>query len=283
LLGWAFVLRMPMKKTPNPPKKSSPVPPPPAGPIPATTDLAALLTRWPMVPVPPRLPLDPRAAASLVLSEILPVLADKALTARFASLPKSEWNPQALIDLPLVAQAVLLAGTELASAQARSDLAKLPEDLLTEATAVKSRMLRVLDYLLGEEELVARELSAIRSGTGYLDLAQDLAQLAKLYQSERAQLQKDRHLYQATDETLAATLAQRIFSELRRDQPVAQRERLGQATALLLHLYDEVAATARWLLRNKPEEAAQRFPSLIAASRRPPKKAAKPTPDAPPA
>ena len=114
-------------------------------------------------------------------------------------------------------------------------------------------------------------------------LAQDLAQLAKLYQTERAQLRKDTHLYQATDETLAATLAQRIFSELRRDQPVAQRERLGQATALLLHLYDEVAATARWLLRNKPEEAAQRFPSLIAASRRPPKKAAKPTPDAPPA
>ena len=68
-----------MKKTPNPPKKSSPVTPPPAGPIPASTDLAALLTRWPMVPIPPRLPLDPRAAASLVLSEILPVFSRKPI------------------------------------------------------------------------------------------------------------------------------------------------------------------------------------------------------------
>ena len=280
---------MPKKTTP-PPKPKSPAKPStkPSAKPPAKTpakpkppdepDLDALLARWPMGSSPLRLPLDARAAASFVLSEVMPVLADKSLAARFATLPSSEWDPQSLIDLPLCAQAVLHSGTELASATARTDATRLPEALLTEATAVKARMLKVLDYQLGDDEPVARELAAIRPGVGYLDLAQDLAQLAKLYQTGRAQLQNDRHLYQATDETLAATLSQRIFSELRRDEPTAQRERLSQATSLLVYLYEEVAATARWLLRQQPDAAERRFPSLIAATRRPRKKAPTPAP-----
>ena len=272
---------MPTKKTPNPPKKSSPVTPSAPGPVSPTPDLAQLLVRWPMVPTQAQ-SLDARAAASFVLSQAMPLLSDKTLQARFASLPKTEWKPQSLTDLPLAAQAVLAAATDLASVTARTDATRLPVDLLTESSACKSRMMKVLDYLLGEQEEIARELSAIRQGQGYLDLAQDLAQLGKLYGSERAQLQKDNHLYQQSDEKLASTLSQRIFSELRQEQPVAERERLTQAASLLVFLYDEVAATARWLLRNTPEEASRSFPSLFRAARRPRKRTDSPSPAEPP-
>ena len=256
---------------------AKPKPEPAPSPTLEGADLTVLLGRWAGIPPLPRVQLDARAAASFVLSEVMPQLADKALLARFLALPKTEWNPQTLTDLPLAAQAGLAAATELGAATARIDSARLPEELVVQAVSCKARMLRVLDYLLGEDEVTARELAAIRQGTGYLDLAQDLAQLAKLYVTERAQLQKDRHLYQQSDETLAAALSQRVFSELRREEPTALRERLSQAIGLLLHMYSEVAATAHWLLRHKPDEASRNFPSLITATRRPARK----TPNSP--
>jgi hypothetical protein len=146
---------MPKKTTP-PPKPKSPAKPStkPSAKPPAKTpakpkppdepDLDALLARWPELSAGQPRSLDARSAASFVLSEVLPLLTDKTLLARLAPLPKTEWNPQALTDLPQAAQAVLSATTALASAVARTDSARLPEDLLTEATAVtKSRMLRV--------------------------------------------------------------------------------------------------------------------------------------------
>jgi hypothetical protein len=215
-----------------------------------------------------------------VLSEVLPVLADKSLLSAPGHLAQAvSGTRKSLTDLPQCRAGGAARRTQRWRRRPPAPTAaRLPEALLTEATAVKARMLKVLDYQLGDDEPVARELAAIRPGVGYLDLAQDLAQLAKLYQTGRAQLQNDRHLYQATDETLAATLSQRIFSELRRDEPTAQRERLSQATSLLVYLYEEVAATARWLLRQQPDAAERRFPSLIAATRRPRKKAPTPAP-----
>jgi hypothetical protein len=139
-------------------------------------------------------------------------------------------------------------------------------------------MMRVLDYLLGDDEPIARELIAIRSGQAISTWRRISPSSPSCMSAQQLQLQKDRHLYQATDETLAATLSQRIFSELRRDEPVAQRERLSQATSLLVYLYEEVAATARWLLRKQPDEASRRFPSLFSVARRPRKKSEAPAP-----
>lgn len=265
--------KSPAKPSTKPPAKSPAKPKPPDEP-----DLEQLLTRWPELSAGQPRSLDARSAASFVLSEVLPLLTDKTLLARLATLPKTEWNPQALTDLPQAAQAVLSATTALASAVARTDSARLPEDLLAEATVTKARMMRVIDYLLADDEPIARELIAIRQGHGYLDLAQDLAQLAKLYGAQKLHLQKDRHLYQQTDEKLATTLSQRIFSELRRDEPTSERERLSQATSLLVYLYEEVAATVRWLLRKQPDEASRRFPSLFSVARRPRKKSEAPAP-----
>ena len=100
---------------------AKPKPEPAPSPTLEGADLTVLLGRWAGIPPLPRVQLDARAAASFVLSEVMPQLADKALLARFLALPKTEWNPQTLTDLPLAAQAVLAAATELGASTARID------------------------------------------------------------------------------------------------------------------------------------------------------------------
>lgn len=48
---------------------------------------------------------------------------------------------------------------------------------------------------------------------------------------------------------------------------------LARAWTLLHRVYEDVAATGRWLHRNEPQQQAELFPSLIAASRPSPRRA----------
>jgi len=63
--------------------------------------------------------------------------------------------------------------------------AALPEEVFREAQAARAKMLRVLEYHMGDVADVAADLEYIRSGAGYQDVASDLRMLADLYEDRR--------------------------------------------------------------------------------------------------
>ncbi len=211
---------------------------------------------------PPRA--DVRVAASFVLSDTMPRLADPAFRSRLLSLPKAEFDHSALSDLPLAAQAVLWAQTQLAEAEAGPSSAKLPSELASEAAALRQNMLEVCTYHFRHDARLQAQIDDIRSGQGYLDLAEALRRLSALYRSEHKTLSADTRFYQKTDADKALQLAQRIVSELRPVRSDAAREQVWRCFALLLKLYEDVARAAHFLLRESADTA---FPSLYTASR----------------
>lgn len=220
-----------------------------------------------------------REAASFVLSDTLRRLRDAGLRARFAALPAAEFDHSALADLGPAAEAVLWTQTELATAEAGSAGARLSVALVTQATALRNQMLEVCAYHFREAPALHAQVEDIRSGHGYLDLAQDLQRLAALYRAQAALLKQDLRFYRAGDAAEALALATRITSELRPQGPQAARDAAWRAWTLLTDLYAEVARGAHFLLREAGQVA---FPSLHAVSRSTPRRRGK-TPPAPPA
>jgi len=220
--------------------------------------------------LPPRA--DVRAAASAVLSRIVPTLSDPTLSARFLSLPKAEFDAAVLEEVKQAASAVLFAQSALVQAEAGTTQARLPGELVEDATVLRQKMLRVCEYHFGSDPELARQLADIRSGHGYLDLAEDLRRLSGLYQAQKATLKQDLRFYDAADEGLALRLCERITSELRVQGPQAARQTAWRAWAFLVDRYQELSRGAVFLLR---EAAAQKFPSLFSLGRSAPKAAGK--------
>ena len=169
---------------------------------------------------------------------------------------------------------------------------KVSLGLLQEASALRTRMLAVCEYFLGDQPEHAAELRDIRQGQGYQDLADDLARLAALYEREDAVVRQDTKYYRAGDDKQARTLAARILAEVAASAPTAAadtrggkvpaaREAAYRAFAVLAHCYEEVAAAGRYLLRH--EGGAELFCSLYSAGRRPPRPARPTTPEPSPA
>lgn len=254
----------PRKRPPTPAKSdraaaSSAAPQPPAASGEAAH--ARLQSRLSAIPrervVQPRA--DVRAAAAHVLSDTVPRLADPALRARFAALPATEFDHAALPDLEAAAQALLWVQSRLSTAEAAETGARLPVALLGEATALRKDMLEVCTYHLRGDAQAVKQLDDIRSGKGYLDLAEDLSRLAALYRARHATLAQDRRFYRPEDAATAESLSQRIGSELRPKGTQPARERVWRTWALLLALYEEVSRGGRFLLREQGEVA---FPPL---------------------
>ena len=225
---------------------------------------------------------DVRRAASLVLSDTVPRLADRGLLARFASLPRAEFDHSALDLLQPAAQAALWTQAQLAEAEAGASGARLPVELVAEASALRTRMLEVCAYHFRDDAALRAQVEDIRSGQGYLDLAEDLSRLAGLYRAQAATLKQDLRFYRAGDAKDALDFASRITRELRSQGPQAARDVAWRTFAVLAALYAEVARGANFLLREAGEAA---FPSLITASRAAPRPREKspPTPPTPPA
>lgn len=208
---------------------------------------------------------DVRAAASFVLSDTAPRLKDPALLARFASLPRAEFDHSAIEELALSAQAVLWAQAELADADAGQPGTRLPVELIEEAMALRERMLKLCAYHFQGDPRLRAQVDDIRAGQGYLDLAEDLRRLAGLYRAQSELLKQDLRFYNAEDAELGLQLSQRITSELRPQTGAAQsRDTAWRTWALLVSLYDEVARGARFLLRENGETA---FPTLYSIGR----------------
>ena len=191
-----------------------------------------------------------------------------AIRARFESLPKKEFDLGYLDDLEHAALATWYATTQLLEANASGTEAKLPVDLVNEATDVKARMLRVCDYHFEPDTEIGRQVADIRVGTGYRDLAQDLSRLGKIFRQQEAALAGDKKHYRADDADHAAKLSHSILKELAATRNGEQKlwtERVMRTWTFLSRAYGEVSAAGTWLLRH--EGGAERFPSLVAAGR----------------
>jgi hypothetical protein len=198
--------------------------------------------------------------------------------ARFASLPAKEFKVAQVDDLESVALAAWHITIELLTAGSGSSEAMLPISLVEAATAVKQRMLALLEYYLSDHPLDSKEVASIKAGTGYADLASDLLRLAKLYHKHAAAVALDTKHYVATDAHDARKHGMaivKLLGDARNVDEKAWTDLLARSWTLLNTTYDEVSAAGEWLLRH--EGGAERFPSLYVSGRaggRPKKKAA---------
>lgn len=171
-------------------------------------------------------------------------------------------------DLAEVARAAWFVRHKLDLAEAVHSDASLPVKLVTDAGEVRKRMLKVLDYQLDEDPDAQRMLTAIRAGTGHMDLANDLVALADMYAEHEPAISSDRKNYRRTDLTLARKLADAILSSLGGPAtPESQRWRNYQARAftLLEEHHEETIRVGRFLRWYEGGE--ELLPTLFSAVR----------------
>lgn len=211
-------------------------------------------------------------------------ITEPAVRARFARLATTgEFEDACVDDLSVVAQAAWYARHRFLLASATHSDARVSLELLDEATALRTRMLKVADYWLSDDATLAAELTVIRAGTGYQDLANDLIALGAMFDRNAATLAQDRKLHQATDAATASRLSGLILEQLGAAATEEQNEWSAmqpRVWTLLLETYSEVQRGGQFLFAR--DRAAERFPSLAAVGRSPARSTREPAADATP-
>lgn len=218
--------------------------------------------------------------AAIVALGVARFVAQPEVRARFALLPADLFDIALLDELPALALAAHHGHVELQIARAGGSTAMLSADLVAEAGEVRARMLDLCDYVFRRDPAIATEVSAIRSGTGYKDLAVDLVRLAKIYEMQAETVARDTVNYRASDVADARRLSQAILHQLSQSQNADERYRLAVLTGiwtLLLRCYGEVQAAGTFLFRH--EDAASKFRSLFTRRGRRARPAPEPLPE----
>lgn len=194
---------------------------------------------------------------------------DATLRARFEALAAAkEFDLAHLKGLETGALAAWFARHRLLLASATQSEAQLPASLVAAAMTLKARMMRVVEYHLGDHPKAGPIVAAIRAGTGYMDLANDLIALARLYKTYAKLLAHDKKDYQATDQNLAAKTGDQIVVLLEGSTPEQRKwaDLQARAWTWLNRAYDEVSEAGRYLKRHDADVDSA-FPSLVTASR----------------
>lgn len=261
---------MPPTKTPKSPSAAVPAP----AIVPSDAEKA-------FKSLAPRLAAFPRESLAVVNVDLLlaavfalgtsRMVTEPSVRARFAKLAKTgEYDDTCVDDLAPAAQAAWYARHRFVLADATRTEARVSIPLLEEATALRARMLRLVEYWLSDDGVLGAEIAAIRAGQGYQDLASDLVALGALFERHGATLAQDRKLYQAADATNANRVAGEILRQLGAAATQEQSEwsnMLPRAWTLLFETYEEVRRGGRFLFAK--DRADERFPSLIAVGRAP--------------
>lgn len=219
--------------------------------------------------------------ASVAVAAVGRWVKGKKPRARFASLPKDEFDQAHVDELESAAMAAWHAAVSLRTATAGKSEAKLPVSLVQEATAIRQRMLDLCEYHFGADPVDGPEIADIKLGNGYNDLASDLLRLGRLYAKHRDRVKLDPKNYRKTDEVDAGRVAHAIFRELgqaKNQDQKAWTDLVLRAFTLLNTVYGEVSAAGTWLWRH--EDAARLFPSLYVVGRTTPVRTAKGAGDA---
>jgi hypothetical protein len=206
---------------------------------------------------------DFAAIATLALGKLRKALTPERLD-RMATLPEDEFDVGQIDRAVLHARALLYLAARRDSALAIETGALVSADVFAQGATLKREMVRVLEYHLDDEE-ARREVADIVSGTGYVDLSQDLRRLADLYRRFEAQLSADKRRFRIADASRAATLADRISPQQGGGES-ANWLRLCQAAWTQLEAaYRDVRETLTWLHRN--DGGMPDLPGLIGAVR----------------
>lgn len=186
------------------------------------------------------------------------------------------YSIKTLDELPRIARGAWYVRRQQLRAIARASGASVSEEDIRLGYETRGRMMRVLDYNLGDRRDIADELAHLREGSGHEDLATDLDTLAELYQRDdlRPLLERDVKHYRPTDVADALRLVNVIFAslglaeegELERANALAQR-----AATLLLRTYNEHRRCGQFVFGNR-EDVEATYPSLISAARAPRRK-----------
>lgn len=212
--------------------------------------------------------LDVEAATYAALG-VVGFVASPAVRARFARLPKEEFDITHLDELELACFAMLHALAEARAAGALETEARLPAALMTEAVEVEARMQALCEYQLSDDPAIKPELDRLRPGSGHRDLVNDLLGYARIYELRADVVKADRKHYRAGDAARARELAGMMIQRLSTAMTPKARaayDRYVRVWTLLCQRYDEVRAAGLWLWRKNPR-AQERFPSLFAAGR----------------
>lgn len=191
----------------------------------------------------------------------------EGLKADFEALPARFFDQAALTRLSRLARAGLYAVSASAELESREAEARISVSLLDRAREIKQRMLRVVDYYLGDDALAGPEIASIKEGSGYQDLASDLLRLSRLYRTHEQFLCEDSRRYRSGDERSALEVSDEIVEALRASQSTETarwEDRKRRLAVLLMRDYEELRAAALWIYRREPRKAAH-FPELSGA------------------
>lgn len=212
---------------------------------------------------------------------------DAALSARVAAIAATGEVAADLVTKTLrYASAAWYARHCQLLAEAAQRAETVPEALVTRGNELFARMHKLAEYHFADHGAEGPIVATLNAAPGHRRLANNLITLSELYGRHPDVVKGDAKNYQPTDQRDARKTAAEIIKALS-DSEDSDAElwkgRCARVWTLLSRAYGELQALGRWLLRATPEEAAARFPSLIAEARSPasPRKPDAPAPTPP--
>ncbi len=206
------------------------------------------------------------AISALALVDVVNAPAAKE---RFDWLPNEIFKKDTVERLERVAWAAWYAHVRMRSEAALETETKVDPATFEAAGSLLAKMLKLIDYHLGDRTEVAAEIADIRSGSGYQDRASDLVRAAALWEHWRAELDQDKRFFDPKDGERARAYAEGIVRSLRvslRANTAAWNDLRIRAWTLLNELYSEVRTTGVYLFRHEPAERDQFVPLRQAVS-----------------
>ncbi len=159
------------------------------------------------------------------------------------------------------AQTLFYLETRARSKIATSNEIRVDGALVSEGVEARERMIKVLAYHCESEPDMRVELASIRSGTGYVDLASDLARLATHYYTHRETIAVDKVHYKAADEDRARGISKEIVEALHAASDNTIIDLRNRCWTKVLRVYAKLKAAMDFVFIDSPIDLAT-FPSL---------------------
>ena len=143
----------------------------------------------------------------------------------------------------------------LSADNAESD-ASVPLSSVQVLTRIRTRVYNLVDYHLGDDPEVARELTVIRAGQGYKDLVDDVIALLKLREKHIVVLKGDKKNFRTDDATEGPEHCDIVrTARLKGQRPATRKAGRAWATAFyaLREAHEEVITIGRFLDRKRPD------------------------------
>jgi hypothetical protein len=201
------------------------------------------------------------AIAALALVD---VAREPARLTALSMLPSSLFAADTIDQLETNALALWHAHVKLQTESAHTQGAKVDVAVYEASGRHLGKMLKLIEYHMGNVPPVAVELADIKSGSGYQDRASDLVRAAALFDAHRAELQDDARYFSADDASVARGYAQTILDGVRASMGKSAAEwsdLRSRAHTRVVHLYGELKSAGEFVFRGQPEHR-DRFVAL---------------------